>query len=438
MEWQFALLIILGGLVVLLLTGMPVAMAFIIIDVVGLYMVAGELGLGQLFSNMRDAVTMWVIIPVVLFILLGMMTFESGLGSKALDAVDMWLGRVPGRLGLVAIGGGTLLATLTGDSTGSVAMLTGTMAPEMEKRGYKKSMSLGPIFGASTLAPMIPPSGPIVLFACLAQLSVGKLLMAGIFPGLLMATLYATYIILRCCLQPSIAPPYNVSPMPLAKKLKSTIVNIVPIGIIIFLVIGVIFMGIATPSEAAATGAFGIIILAGVYRHLSWKVLKTTFLTTARISGMLLAILLGAIVFGQVLAYTGCTQGLLNWISTFPFPPIAIIITLLLFMGFLGCFMDALAIMVIVIPIYMPIIYQLGFDPLWFVILLLITMEIGLASPPFGLVVFVMKGILPPDVKISEIYKAAAPILGCAALAIAIIIAFPEIATWLPSKMITR
>jgi len=431
--------VIFGSLVILLLTGLPVAIAFIVVNVAGMYFLwGGEAGLSQLFLSMEASVRNFVLLPFPLFILLGEILFQSGMAGRAIEIVDMWLGHVPGRLAILAVGSGVVVSTLSGSAVASAAMLTSTLVPEMEKRGYKSPMTLGPVMGSGGLAMIIPPSGSIVLLASLAHVSVGKLLMAGVLPGILMGLLYAVYVVGRCCLQPSVAPVYKVTPLPLQVKLKATILDILPIAIIIFLVIGVIFLGIATPSEAAATAAFAAFIVAACYRRLNWHVIKTSILSAARISVMLLTILLGATAFSQILAYTGAVRGLIEFATTIPVPPIVVVIGLIAMALVLGCFMDEVAIMLMVIPIYMPIVHALGFSPFWFLILLLINMEMGLTTPPFGLILFVMKGALPPDTEMSTLYKAALPFIGCDALVIALIMTFPNIALWLPSIMVTR
>lgn len=424
---------------VLLLTGLPVAIAFMGINVIAIYFFGGgEAGLGQLILNMKDSVRTFVLLPFPLFILLGEVLFRSGLAGRAIDVVDLWLGRLPGRLAFVATASGVVMSALSGSGIASAAMLTSTLVPEMERRGYKTPMTVGPVMGSGGIAMIIPPSFDIVLLASLAYVSVGGLLMAGIFPGVLMGVLYSVYIIGRCYLQPSIAPPYKTPPMPLLYKIKTTVLDIVPVGIIIFLVTGVILLGIATPSEAAATGAFGAFVLAAAYRKLNWEMVKTSILHTCRITVMLLTIVLGAWAFSQILARTGCIKGLVELAVTLPLPSIAVIIGMMVLALILGCFISEVPIIMMTLPIFMPIVHALDFSPMCFLILLLINFEMGLTTPPFGLILFVVKGILPPDVKMSDLYKAALPFLACDAIAMALIMVFPQIALWLPSIMITR
>ncbi|GAG30435.1 unnamed protein product, partial [marine sediment metagenome] len=246
------------GLFLLMATGIPVAFCFLLLDVVGMFFFwGGAQGLMQLINQIFASLTTFAFMPLPLFVIMGEVMFRSGIAPQMMDALDKWLGRLPGRLSLLAVGGGTIFATLSGTAFASVAMLGSTLVPEMEKRGYKKPMSLGPILGSSGLAIMIPPTALGVLLGAIAQVSIGKLLMAIIMPGLMMATLFAAYIIGRCWLQPSIAPAYRVPPTPISEKLIDTVRYVLPLVSILFLVIGLIFAGIATPSEAAATGAAG-------------------------------------------------------------------------------------------------------------------------------------------------------------------------------------
>jgi len=436
LEWWLIFAAIFGGLMVLLLAGLPVAFCFVVINVVGVLVFwGGEIGLRQLSLSMFDSVTTFTLLPFPLFVLLGEVLFQSGMALRAIDIVDMWLGRLPGRLSLLSVGSGVVLSTLSGSSIASVAMLGSTMVPEMEKRGYQKTMTLGPIVASGCLAMMIPPSGMAVLLASLAYISVGGLLMAGIIPGLMMATFYAVYIVTRCALKPSLAPSYKVVSISLIKKIELTVRDLVPIAIIIFLVIGVILLGVATPSEAAAMGALGSFVLAACYRRLTWEIVKKSVLSASRIAVMLLAIMLGAKAFGQILVFSGCMKGITEWVTLLPVAPIIIIIGMQAIAMILGCFMDEVAIMLMVIPLYMPLVHLFGFNPLWFGLLLLINVETGLATPPFGLGLFVMKGVAPPGTTTGELYRSVFPFILFNLVVMGLCIAFPQIALWLPSAM---
>ena len=437
MEWYLALLAIFGGMIVLLMLGMPVPVAFLIMNVIGIYFFwGGTGGLGQLIHSMKSSVASFVILPFPLFILLGEILFRSGMARRAIDVVDMWLGQIPGRLSMLAVGSGVISSALSGSGVASAAMLSSTLVPEMERRGYKLSMSAGPIMGSGGIAMIIPPSGTVVLVASLAFVSIGQLLIAGIIPGIVLGILYAVYVMGRCYLQPDIAPPYKMPPTPLFSKIKATVINLVPIITIIFLVTGVIILGIASPSEAAAMGALGAFILAALYKSLTWEVAKTAVMNSCRISVMLLSILLGAMAFSQILAYTGAVRGLVQLATSVPLPNVAIILIMLFLVLILGCFMDEVAILLMIIPIYMPIIHALDINPIWFLIMYLINMEMGLTTPPFGLILFAVKGVLPQKTKMVELYKAAVPFLICDAIVIGLILAFPMLALWLPGLMV--
>ncbi len=436
MEWWLMLIIIFGSLLLLMASGMLTACCFMLIIVVGMFIFwGGETGLEQLVISLRTSITSFAFLPLPLFILMGEVLFQSGIAPYMIDTIDKWIGRLPGRLGVIAVGAGTLFATLTGSSMGSAAMLGSSLVPEMEKRGYKKSMSLGPIMGSGCLASMIPPSGLAVLLAVLAEVSVGKVLIAIIIPGLLMALIYAIYIVVRCYLQPSIALPYNVPPTPLLEKLTATVRYILPVVFIIFLVIGIMFLGVATPTESAATGALGTFILAAAYGRLNWEVVKKSVSASIAMTGMLFMIIAGATAYGQIVAYCGAVDGLVKFATALTVAPILILIAMQVVLLVLGMFMSVTAIMMICTPMFMPPVHALGLDPVWFVVLFLVNMEVAQISPPFGMVLFVMKGVAPPDTTMGDIFRAALPFCYLDLIAMALIIAFPAIALWLPSAM---
>jgi len=282
---------------------------------------------------------------------------------------------------------------------------------------------------------MIPPSALGVLLACLGQFSVGKLLMAIIVPGLVMALFYAIYITVRCRLQPSIAPSYEVTPTPLLEKLVSTVRYVLPLGSIVFLVVGLIFLGVATPTEAAALGALGCFILAFLYKGLNWEVVRTCLGGTLQVTGMMFLILTGSMAFAQLLAFTGASRGLVELAVGLPLAPIFVLMAMQLVLLIMGTFMDPLSIMMVTLPIYMPIVHTLGFNPVWFGAIMLLNMEMATRTPPFGLCLFVMKGVAPPDTTMGDIYRAALPFLGFDLIVMGLIIAFPMLALWLPMVM---
>lgn len=436
MEWWAYMIFFFGGLTLLLLSGMPVAFAFLLINVIGAYLFwGGSIGLGQLVLSIDSSVNTFVLVPVPMFILMGTVMFHSGVAFKMIDVLDEWLGRIAGRLSLLAVGAGALLATLTGVAMGSVAMLGSTLAPEMQKRGYSKTMTFGPILASGSLAIMIPPSALGVILASLGKFSVGKILVAIILPGLLLALSYATYIVVRCSLNPSLAPPYEVKPAPLGRRLYDLLLYVVPLMSVIIVVIGTIFLGIATPTEAASVGTLLCFVLAAAYGKLSWTVVKTAVASATSITVMVLIILTGSAAFSQILAYIGVTAGITNLALGLPVDPIVVLILMQLVVFFLGMFLEQTSIVLVTIPIFMPIVSALGFDPIWFGAIMLLNLELATLSPPFGLSLFVMKGIAPPDTNIMDIYKAALPYVGINVFVMGLMMVFPQIVLWLPSMM---
>jgi tripartite ATP-independent transporter DctM subunit len=433
MEWQLWLLIIFGILLVLMLTGMPIALCFFAINVIGMYFLfGGMMGLQNLINSLYASLNSFILLPIPLFILMGEVMFQSKIAPTLIHVIGKWLGKLPGRLALLAVASGTLLSTLTGTSIASVAMLGSTLVPEMERQGYKKPMTLGPILGSGGLAMLIPPSALAVLCGAIGEISISRILIGIIFPGLLVAGVMAAYIIARCTLQPEIAPIYDVEKVPLSEKIVETVKYVLPQGFVIFAVIGLMFLGIASPSEAAATGAIGTCILAACYKRLTWKVIKTSTTSSLTVTGMILMIIGGAQAFSQILAFTGASAGLAEFATSLPVPPIVIILAMQLIILFLGCLMDVVSIMMITLPIFVPVVRQLGYDDVWFAVTYLINIEIAGISPPFGLSLFVMKGVASKGTTMADVYKAAIPFIMCSLTAMALILIIPQIALWLP------
>jgi tripartite ATP-independent transporter DctM subunit len=436
MGWVELVIIGFGILLVCFAVGMPVAFAFLIINVVGAWVFwNGAAGLNQLVLSVMESVTHFGLLPVPLFIIMGEVLFRSGIASKLMDVLASWIGRVPGRLSLMAVGGGTLFATLTGSGMAGTAMLGKILVPEMEKHGYKKPMSLGPILGSGGLAIMIPPTALGVLLAALANFSIGDFLVAIVVPGLLMAVIIALYVVIRCTLQPDLAPLYDVPPQPLGTKIKNTAIYVFPMLVIVFLVVGLVFLGIATATEAAALGALGSFVLAYLYKGLNWAIVAQTLKSTLGTSCMFLMILTGSTAFSQLMAFTGATGGLASLATSYDISPIWVVIAMQVILLILGCFMEPLSIMMLTVPIYFPVIEQFGFNPIWFGAIMLLNMEMATISPPFGLSLFVMKGVAPPGTTMGDVYRAAIPFFCCHGLAMVLMIIFPDIVLWLPGQM---
>ena len=433
MEWWLLFILIICLLIFLFFLGVPVAFSFLFVNVVFAYLFwGGEGGLTQLVLSISRSITSFSLLPVPLFLLMGEVMFLFGIAQQMMQALEKWMGRVPGRLSILAVMGGVLFATLSGSSMAGCAMLGQTLLPEMEKRGYKYPITLGPIMGCGTLAAMIPPSALGVLLASLAQVPVGDFLLSIIFPGILMAILFALYIIVRCRMDRTLAPQYDVEDVSLAVKIQLTVKYILPLGLVIFSVIGLIVFGVATPTESAAVGAFVCFLLAFLYKGVKQDIIKNALVRSVKVTAMMFMILTGATAFSQILAYAGATSNLVGLATKLPFHPMVVIIIMQFILVLLGTFMEPLSILMVALPIYMPIIRQLGMDPLPFLSVILINMEMATISPPDGLVLYTMKAVAP-QYSMGQIYRASVPFVIIDIVAMAVVMIFPEIATFLPS-----
>ena len=432
MAWQTSVLIVFGSLVVLMMTGMPIAVCFMFINIVGAILVLGyPAGLDYIVQSMWSSLATFTIAPVPLFVLMGELMFHSGLGGDVVKIVDQWLGRLPGRGSLIAVGSGVILAALTGVSIASVSILGSVLLPQMEKQGYHKSMIFGPILGGGGLAVLIPPSGLAVLLAAIGEISVGKILLAIIGPGLLLAALYSAYIITRCAIDPSLAPAYEAPRVSFSEKLLNLAKNILPVAAIIFSVIGFMVLGIATPEEAAASGAIATLLVAVVQGRMNWLVIKKTILGSLKITGMIFLIIAGARGFSQVLAYVGATQAMAQFVLQLPVHPLVVMGIMQVVLLILGCFMDSAAIILLTMPIFVPAIISLGFDPVWFGAISVLNIEVGLITPPFGVALYTMKAVAPPQYTMSDVIRSAVPFIFLQVLAIGLCMIFPSIPLWL-------
>ena len=434
LEWYVLLLLFFCLLIVVLASGMPVAFGFLTLNILGLYLfLGGEHALSLLATSSFSSIGQFVLIPIPLFILMGELLMRTGLANMTVDAADHWIGRLPGRLAVSAVGGGTLFGALSGASMASVAMLGSTLVPEMTKRNYKPELSVGSVLAGGGLAVLIPPSALGVLLGALAKVSIAKLLLAGLLPGLVLAALYFAYFTLRAKFQPELAPPYSAPPMTLAQRLRSLAV-VTPLFSLIIVVTGFIFLGIATPSESAAMGVVATLFLAACYRRLSWGAMKTALMSTASTTSMMLLVIVGSSGFSQILAATGATSSLVDAVTELGLSPIMMVIFMQLMVLVLGCFIDTISIMMVSIPVFMPVVLAMGLDPIWFSILILVQLELAGITPPFGVLLFVLKGV-QPSLSIAQIYRAALPIVVIQLGLIALLMIFPGIVTVLPTMM---
>jgi tripartite ATP-independent transporter DctM subunit len=432
MTWPLAIVFMFGGIIVLMGLGIPVAFAFLLIDVVGVYLfMGGERGFTQLINNAFSSLTLFALAPVPLFLLMGELFFHTGLAIRVFDGFDKILGRIPARLSVITVVSGTTFAALSGSSMANTALMGSMMVPEMTKRGYKASLSVGPIMGAGGLAILIPPSALAVLLGTIAQIDIGNLLIAGIGPGLVLALLYLLAIFVINWLDPNAAPHYDLPRVSIGAKLRALVLDILPMSFIVFNVIGLMMLGWATPTEAAAFGALAVVILALVYRCMSWGALQRALMGSLRVTVMALLIVLASATYSQILAFSGASGGLIKWALAFELPPSAILLVMFLVLLVLGCFMESLSILLLTVPIFFPLAQALGFDLIWFAVIVMMSLEIGFTTPPFGMLLFVMKGVAPPGTTMGQIIAAALPFLGCALLTVTLIVIFPDIALYL-------
>ena len=437
MTWQAAALLLLGGSTVLLFIGLPVALSFIAINIVGAWLfLNGEAGLIQIVRNSVVSVTSFSLTPIPLFILMGEVLFHTGLGLKVIDGIERFIRQVPGRLAVVAVVAGTIFSAISGSTIATTAMLGSLMLPIMLARGYHPTIAAGPIMAIGAVDMLIPPSALTVLLGSLSGISISKLLIGGVVPGLILSVAFVTYIVARVKITPKLAPPTPIETKVGWEHWRLLVLYVVPLVFIFVVVIGAMSGGFATPTEAAALGAIATMLLAGLYRALTLEALMKSLKGTVAISGMILFIILGATTFSQILSFSGATEGLVSTILGQGLSLLAVVALMMLILVFLGIFVDQVSMMLITLPVFMPIVHRLGIDPIWFGVLFLICMQLGLLLPPHGLLLMTMRGVAPPQVTFAHIFQAVVPYVCMSLLLLVLIIFVPAIATWLPGLLI--
>jgi tripartite ATP-independent transporter DctM subunit len=436
MSWQMASLLLLGGSTVLLFIGMPVAFSFIAINLLGAVLfLGGDPGLHQLVRNSGAAVINFSLTPIPLFILMGELLFHTGLAIKVIDGVERLIRQVPGRLAVVAVVAGTVFSAISGSTIATTAMLGSLMLPVMLARGYHPTMATGPIMAIGAVDMLIPPSALTVLLGSLSGISISKLLIGGVVPGLMLSAAFVGYIILRVRANPALAPPTAIEERTGWAKYELLVLYVIPLISIFVVVIGAMSGGIATPTESAALGALATMALALVYRALTVAVLLKALRGTVAISGMILFIILGATTFSQILSFSGATEGIVGSILGQGLSAFAVLAGMMGLLIFLGIFVDQVSMMLITLPVFMPIVQRLDIDLIWFGVLYLICMQLGLLLPPHGLLLMTMKGVAPPQVTMAHIFQAVVPYVGMSLILLVLLILFPAVATWLPALL---
>lgn len=480
MAWYFAFSLLLGTVCLIMFLGLPVAFAFFAANILGTFLfIGGDIGLLFMPMEFHNAIK-YSLAPIALFLLMGEILLQTGVAFQAIGAIDRMIARVPGRLSIVSIIGGTIFSALSGSTIGNTATLGSVLLPDMIKRGYKPSIAMGPIMAVGGIAMLIPPSALAVLLASLAEQSVAQLLIAGIIPGILMAFLFFAYVIIRCILDPSLAPAYSpeadqydkpvVVSLNIAGRHLGTVtyaggmrriinrllpffIYILPLMMIFVVVVGSIFFKIAAPTEAAALGSVAALAACYIFRlfnstitisgiegaNFSSRDVFHALMETAKINTMILFIIAGSLVFSQALANSGATAGLLAAIKTLDLTPFMVVVMMMLVLLFLGAFMDQVSMLLLTLPFFLlgPESLQAVFkiDVIWLMVLMLITMEISLLTPPFGLLLYVMKGVAPFDVTIGQVVRSALPFILIELAVLALLLFWPDVATWLPSKV---
>jgi tripartite ATP-independent transporter DctM subunit len=426
MSWQLASLLLLGGSTVLLFIGLPVAFAFMAINIVGaILFLGGDAGLSQMLRNSAAAVINFSLTPIPLFVLMGEVLFHTGLALKVIDGIERLVRQVPGRLAVVAV-----VSTIA-----TTAMLGSLMLPVMLSRGYNPVLATGPIMAIGAVDMLIPPSALTVLLGSLSGISISKLLIGGVVPGLMLSVAFVGYIIVRASANPALAPATALEERSGWARYELLVRYVLPLISIFVVVIGAMSGGIATPTESAALGALATMALAAAYRSLSFDALLKALRGTVGISAMILFIILGATTFSQILSFSGSTEGIVSNILGGGLTPFAILAGMMLLLIFLGIFVDQVSMMLITLPVFMPIVQRLGIDLIWFGVLYLICMQLGLLLPPHGLLLMTMKGVAPKEVTMAHIFRAVVPYVAMSLVLLVIIILVPAIATWLPNVL---
>lgn len=435
-DWVLAAWMMLGGSTLLLFIGMPVALTFITVNIVGAWAyMGGEPGLAQLARSSVGSVTAFSLTPIPLFVLMGEVLFHTGLALKVIEGIERLIRRLPGRLAVVAVVAGTVFSAISGSTIATTAMLGSLLLPVMLARGYAPTLATGPIMAIGAVDMLIPPSALTVLLGSLSGISISKLLIGGVLPGVVLSAAFVLWIVLRVRLTPSLAPATEDHPEYTGwARWKPFFGYVLPTLSIFGVVVGALAGGWATPTECAALGAFATLVLAMAYRALTFDALLKALKGTAGISGMILFIILGATTFAQILSFSGASNGLVQLITGQGWSTPMIVAGMMLMLIFLGIFVDQVSMMMITLPIFMPIVQRLGIDPIWFGVMFLICMQLGLLLPPHGLLLMTMRGVAPPEVTMGHIFKAVVPYVVMSLVLLAAVFWLPAIATWLPAR----
>ena len=434
MSWQIASWLLFGGSTALMLLGLPVAFSFMAINIIGaILFLGGEPGLVQLTRNSVVSVASFSLTPIPMFVLMGEVLFHTGLAVKVIDAVERLITKVPGRLAVVAVVAGTIFSAISGSTIAVTAMLGSLLVPLMIKRGYHPIMATGPIIAVGALDMLMPVSALAVLLGSLSGISIPRLLMGGFVPGMILKAAFIVYIVVRVKLDPSLAPSTQLAAYQGWEKLKPLVKYVIPILLIFVVVVASMSLGFGTPTESAAVGALATVVLALAYGALTRENLLTALRGTTAISGMILFVIVGATTFSQILSFSGASNGIVLLIVGHGLTKSVIIADMMAILIFLGIFVDQVSMMLITLPIFMPVAQKLGIDLVWFGVMYLICMQLGLMLPPHGLLLMTMKGVAPPQIRMSHIFRSVVPYIMLSLVLLALVFFLPAVAVWLPN-----
>lgn len=424
-----------GLLLLFMAAGMPVFVAFLTVNMGATLLVLGPAGFGMFSGSFYETATNSTLVTIPLFILMGELLFRSRAVDVLFQSIDTLIGRVPGRQYILSIVLATVFSTLSGAAMGVAAMLGRSLLPGMIARGYDARLSVGTILAGASLAPLIPPSVLVIIIGTLAGVSIAGLLIAGIIPGLIFAGLFAAYVFLRIWRNPSLAPQNDEATRRVEfKDALIAVARLLPFTIIIVSVMGLILAGVATPTEAGAMGVLGALLTAAIYRNLSVQMVFESLGGSVKISAMILIIMASSKLFSQLLAFSGGASALTAWIVGLDVSPWLMLVLLMVLPFILCMFIDQIALMLIVIPIYLPIIDSFGYDPIWFWLLFLVNITVGGITPPFGYTLFALKSAWSEG-SLSTVFAAAWPFVAVFILGMIILAVVPGLTTYLPSKL---
>jgi C4-dicarboxylate transporter DctM subunit len=425
-------LIGIAAMFALLMFGVPIAFAMALTGAVGLWILEGPgpaLAHATLIPWTEGRSFVFVTIP--LFVLMGQLVFHTGLARDLYGAVRTWIGRVPGGMAITSVVACGAFGAVTGSSIATVATMGAIVMPEMRRYNYNPRLATGALAASGTLGILIPPSVIFIFYGVMTETSIGELFIAGIIPGILTAVMFSGIILVRCLITPSLGPP---GPGATWSERWSSTAGLLPIMALFGLVIGGIYAGIFTPTEAAGVGCSGVLVTAAIRRSLTRTAMSKALEETALISAMIFAIIVGGYLFARFLAVTGTTQAMVEMLVAMDLGRVLFLVTLVGLFMILGAMLDVFGMLVLTIPFVMPIVRGLGIDPVWFGVFAVVMAEVALVTPPIGANVFVMRRTAP-EVPMGEIFMGVLPFVVGELVVIALLIAFPEIALWLPRQM---